>query len=412
MIEAVSIIFTLAVIFGVINYKFIKLPFSIGVFLMGILFALIIWASTSVFPEFHSFFAKLINDVDFKSVLLDGLLGFLLFAGAMHVNLKELDCSKWAVLLFSTVGVLITAAISGLAVFGIAILLGVDLPFIYALLFGALIAPTDPVAVLSILGNSSLSESIKVKFEGESLFNDGVGVILFSGIFLVIHSMTSNTTEIASEIGFLLLEEIGGGISFGLTLGFIGYKVMLWVKENEQLATMVSLAVVVGGYVISLLLHISGPLAMVVAGLLIGQKIHLDDACDPIQKSVADFWKHIDNVLNAIVFFSIGLLLHLIDFEMNAIILGLSAIVVVLIARFISIYIPFSLLEDKSEKRNKAIKILTWGGLRGGVSIALAIGISDMDYGKTILLITFCVVCFSIVVQGLTVGKVYKKLFK
>ena len=412
MIEAVSIIFTLAVIFGVINYKFIKLPFSIGVFLMGILFALIIWASTSVFPEFHSFFAKLINDVDFKSVLLDGLLGFLLFAGAMHVNLKELDCSKWAVLLFSTVGVLITAAISGLAVFGIAILLGVDLPFIYALLFGALIAPTDPVAVLSILGNSSLSESIKVKFEGESLFNDGVGVILFSGIFLVIHSMTSNTAEIASEIGFLLLEEIGGGISFGLTLGFIGYKVMLWVKENEQLATMVSLAVVVGGYVISLLLHISGPLAMVVAGLLIGQKIHLDDACDPIQKSVADFWKHIDNVLNAIVFFSIGLLLHLIDFEMNAIILGLSAIVVVLIARFISIYIPFSLLEDKSEKRNKAIKILTWGGLRGGVSIALAIGISDMDYGKTILLITFCVVCFSIVVQGLTVGKVYKKLFK
>lgn len=412
MIETYSIMFSLVVIFSVLNYKYLKLPNSIGLFLIGIILAVIIIITEEIFPTIHYFVSQTIEGIDFKSLLLDGLLGFLLFAGAIHVNLKELDCSKWSVLLFATIGVFITAGVVGTVLYFIAPLIGVELPLVYALLFGALISPTDPIAVLSILDKSSLSKSLLVKFKGESLFNDGIGVILFSGMLLVVNSLSDGSSEmVISDIGELFLKEIGGGLTFGAILGFGGYKSMLLVKENPRLATMVSLAVVVGGYAITHLLYISGPLAMVIAGLIIGNKIHIDVTCDKIQKTVADFWLMLDEILNAIVFFMMGLILHLLEFDWHTGLLAGIVIIVVLIARYIGILIPFSFLGHQAENRNKASFILTWGGLRGGISIALALGVSKMHHGSLLLLITFFVVFFSIVVQGLTIERIYKKMF-
>ncbi|MEP5341356.1 MAG: sodium:proton antiporter [Algibacter sp.] len=413
MFESFSVIFTIAALFNYINYKWLKLPTTIGLMILSLILIIPITLSKTVFPEFYTFFCDIIINADFKTLLLDGILSFLLFAGALHVDLSALAKEKKSIFLFATFGVLISTFLVGGLVFFAAQLFGLELPFIHALLFGALISPTDPIAVMAILKEANISKSLGIKIEGESLFNDGIGVVVFSGILLIATATGEhNSAEIGAEIGTLFLEEAVGGLLYGLVIGFIGLKCIQSLKENPQLAVMISLAVVMGGTAGAFMLHTSAPLAMVVAGLLIGNKIHVSEDKNPIQKAVNSFWEILDDVFNGILFVLIGLAIHLLNFNTGYIMLGLLAILIVLLVRFISVFLPYSLLKHEEKKPIKTIAILTWGGLRGGISIALALSLSNALSGDLILHITYIIVLFSIIVQGLSIGKVVKKLYK
>jgi CPA1 family monovalent cation:H+ antiporter len=412
MFESFSIIFTIAALFNYINYKWLKLPTTIGLMILSLLLVIPITLSKTLLPEFYTFFCDIIINADFKTLLLDGILSFLLFAGALHVNLSALAKEKKSIVLFATLSVVISTFLVGGLVFFAAQLFGLELPFIHALLFGALISPTDPIAVMAILKKANIAESLGIKIEGESLFNDGIGVVVFSGILLIATATGEhNSAEIGAEIGTLFLEEVVGGLLYGLLIGFLGLKLIQSLKENPQLAVMISLAVVMGGTAGAFMLEISAPLAMVVAGLLIGHKIHVNEDKSPIQKAINSFWEILDDVFNGILFVLIGLAIHLLDFSTSYILLGILAIFIVLFARFISVLLPYSLLKHEEEKPIKTIAILTWGGLRGGISIALALSLSKELSGDLILHITYIIVLFSIIVQGLSIGKVVKKLY-
>ena len=412
MFESFSIIFTIASLFNYINYKWLKLPTTIGLMILSLILIIPITLSETVFPEFYRFFCDIIVNADFKTLLLDGILSFLLFAGALHVNLGTLAKEKKSIFLFATLGVLIsTFLVGGLVFFG-AQLIGLKLPFLHALLFGALISPTDPIAVMAILKEANISKSLGIKIEGESLFNDGIGVVVFSGILLIATAMgEQNATELSTEIGTLFLEEAVGGLVYGLVIGFLGLKFIQSLKGNPQLAVMITLAVVMGGTAGAFMLHVSAPLAMVVAGLYIGNKVNVNEDKSPIQKAINSFWEILDDVFNGILFVLIGLAIHLLDFNTSYILLGILAILIVLLARFVSVILPYSLLKHEEKKPIKTVAILTWGGLRGGISIALALSLNDELSGDLILHITYIIVLFSIIVQGLSIGKVVKKLY-
>jgi len=413
MFESFSIVFTIAALFNYVNHKWLKLPTTIGLMILSLLLIIPVTFSKTVFPEFYDFFCDIIINADFKTLLLDGILSFLLFAGALHVNLAALAKEKISILLFATLGVLISTAIVGGLVFFSAQLIGLELPFLHALLFGALISPTDPIAVMALLKKANIAKSLGIKIEGESLFNDGIGVVVFSGILLIAMATGENSvTEIGTEIGTLFLEEAVGGILFGAFIGFIGFTFMQSLKDNPQLAVMISLAVVMGGTAGAFMLETSAPLAMVVAGLLIGNKIHISEDANPVQKAINSFWEILDDVFNGILFVLIGLAIHLLDFKEGYILLGILVIIIVLLARFISVFLPYSLLKHEEEKPMKTVAILTWGGLRGGISIALALSLGDELSGDLILHITYVVVLFSIIVQGLTIGIFAKRVYK
>lgn len=412
MFESVSIIFTLSVFFNYINYKWLKLPTTIGLMILSLLLVIPVILSKPIFPDFYMFFCNIILNADFKTLVLNGILSFLLFAGALHVNLGALDKEKKPIFLFATLGVLISTFIVGGLIFGAAQITGLELPFIHALLFGALISPTDPIAVMTILKKVKIAKSLGIKIEGESLFNDGIGVVVFSGIYLVATAVEEfSQAEIGAEIGMLLLEEVIGGLVFGLVLGFIGLKCIQSLKENPHLAVMISLAIVIGGYAGSFMLHVSGPLAMVVAGLQIGNKIHIDADKTEVQKALSEFWGILDDVFNGILFVMIGLAIHLLEFNTTHLLLGISAIIIVLFARFFSVFSSYSLLKREEDSPMKTVVILTWGGLRGGISIALALSLSKALSGDLILNITYVVVFFSILVQGLSIGPLAKKMY-
>lgn len=412
MFESFSIIFTIAALFNFINYKWLKLPTTIGLMILSLVLIIPITISKSVFPTLYTFFCDIIVNADFKTLLLDGVLSFLLFAGALHVNLSTLAKEKKSIFLFATLSVLIsTFLVGGLLFFG-AQIFSLNLPFIHALLFGALISPTDPIAVMAILKEANISKSLGIKIEGESLFNDGIGVVVFSGILLIANATGEhNGAEIGAEIGALFLEEVIGGLAYGFAIGFVGLKCIQSLKDNSQLAVMITLAVVMGGTAGAFILHISAPLAMVVSGLLIGNKIHINEDENPIQKGINSFWEILDDVFNGILFVLIGLAIHLLNFNTNYVVLGVIAIVIVLFSRYISVLLPYSLLKHKEEKPSKTITILTWGGLRGGISIALALSLGKELSGDLILHITYIIVLFSIIVQGLSIGKLVKRLY-
>lgn len=413
MFESFSVIFTIAAILNLINYKWLKLPSTIGLLILSLILIIPITLSETVFPKFYTFFCDIIVNADFKTLLLDGILSFLLFAGALHVNLEALAKEKKSILLFATLSVLIsTFLVGGLVYFG-AQLVSLELPFIHALLFGALISPTDPIAVMAILKKANIAKSLGIKIEGESLFNDGIGVVVFSGVLLIATATGEHSaTEIGAEIGTLFLEEAVGGLLFGLLIGFLGLKLIQSLKENPQLAVMISLAVVMGGTSGAFMLHISAPLAMVVAGLFIGYKLHINQDKNPVQKAINSFWEILDDVFNGILFVLIGLAIHLLEFNISYILLGIFSILIVLSARFTSVLLPYSLLKHEEKKPIKTIAVLTWGGLRGGISIALALSLSKELSGDLILHITYVIVLFSIIVQGLSIGDFVKKIYK
>jgi len=408
MFESFSIIFLIAALMSYINYRWLKLPNTIGLMIIGLVISTVIIGMKSIFPSFYFFFCDLVRGADFQTLLLDGMLSLLLFAGAMHVNLEDLKEERLPVLLFASLGVLISTAVVGFLIYLIAPIVGVTLPLVHALLFGALISPTDPIAVIAILKKAGVSKSMELKIEGESLFNDGVGVVVFSGILLLLTHMEGEES-IGGEVGMLFLEEAIGGLLYGGLLGFVGYWLMKSVKENAQLVVMVSLGIALGGYAIASKIHVSGPLAMVVTGLIIGNKFNVNSNKGEARELMNSTWEVLDDALNGILFLLIGLSIHLLEFDSSLLILGIIAIVVVLVARFTSVILPISLLKHQGDKM-KVTSILTWGGLRGGISLALAMSLPEGVSNNAILFITYTVVIFSILVQGLSIGKLVKRL--
>lgn len=403
-----SVLIVLASLFAYINHRFIRLPSTIGIMIMAIIVSIIIrFAGKNIFPEATNEIFTLISGLDFTQVLMGAMLNFLLFAGAIHVTFADLRQQRLPVITFSTISVIISTFVIGGIFYYMAPLLGVNLPFLICLLFGALISPTDPIAVLGILKKARVSKSLETKIAGESLFNDGIAVVLFAVILQL--TQTDNTEISFGSISWLLAKEAIGGLLLGIILGLTASKAMQGI-DDYIVSVLITLSVVMGGYLIASSIHISSPLTMVAAGLIIGNYGKKVAMSDITKDYLTKFWELIDEILNAILFLFIGFELLLIpDFETYWII-SLAAIIIVLFARFVSIWIPSLIVPFKPKLSRGSLTMLVWGGLRGGVSIALVLSINTTDYKELLLEMTYFVVVFSIIVQGLSVGKVSKKV--
>ena len=376
---------------------------------LGTAFMLLL--AEQIFPGTQGYFCQILLDIDFKTILLDVMLSILLFAGAIHVNVAELEKQRRAVFLFSTIGVLISTFVVGSLLYVVSPLVGLSIPLIYCLLFGALISPTDPIAVLAILKTVGVKKSMSLKIEGESLFNDGVGVVVFLTILKIATAMEGEEFG-ATEILKLFGEEAIGGVIFGLGLGFGGWQILKSIDDDPKIDILIALSIVLGGYSLASVLHASGPLAMVVAGLIIGHKVNQPNFSSQSREYLNLFFEMLDDILNGVLFVLIGLVIFILEFEVPYLLLGLMAILMVLLGRMISVAIPYSMLkEDIGSNRWKSLALLTWGGLRGGISVALALSLPEEIGAKdAIVLITYMVVIFSILVQGLSLKALVKGL--
>ncbi|MDH3607659.1 MAG: sodium:proton antiporter [Gammaproteobacteria bacterium] len=402
LFEIISLLLCLAAVFSYINYKYIKLPTTIGIMLLSLLFSL----ALLLFGEFGFSLdeqaTELVKSIDFNEALLHGMLSFLLFAGALHVNLNDLREQKWVIGTLATAGVISSTFIIGTVMYYILGWLGIPVAYIYCLVFGALISPTDPIAVMGILKLVGAPKTLETKIAGESLFNDGVGVV----VFLVLLGIATGGDEMsASHVVELFAVEALGGVFFGLGLGYLGF-FMLKGVDNYQVEALITLALVSGGYAFAESIHISAPIAIVVAGLFIGNQGRTLAMSDNTRERLDDFWELIDEILNAILFLLIGVELLILTFTNQFMLAGLLAIPVVLLARFICVGIPIKIMSKFRTFSPYATTILTWGGLRGGISVALALSIPDGPAREPLLVITYFIVVFSILVQGLTIKKV------
>ncbi len=402
-----SVILVLSAFIAYLNYRFFHLPTSISLLLAGLVLSLMVQAAGYLFPAFEAGVESKLASIDFSEFLLDIILSFLLFAGALHTNLEALKQSKWAILIFATVGIMISTFLIGTVFFYILQMLGLGIEYIHCLLFGALISPTDPVAVLGLLNKANLPESLKVKITGESLFNDGVGVVIFLTLFGIAKTGIGEAT--AGKIGLLLLEEVGGGIFLGLVIGYLGFRLMKSI-DHYQTEVLISLAIVMGGYSLAYYLHFSGPLAMVVAGLFIGNHATETAMSEITLDYVTKFWEMLDEILNAALFVLIGLELMLISVDKFYLLAGVLATIVVLVSRFISLAIPSYALGLRRTFEPHTLKIMTWGGLRGGISIALALSLLPGMHKEMLVTVTYVVVLISLAAQGLTMESFIKRL--
>lgn len=402
----ITIIIVLTAVFGYINFRFLKLPATIGIMIISIVASLVIVGIGFFNPDFFKKTTDLITTIDFHTALMKVMLSFLLFAGAIHIDLNKLKKEWLSIISFSTIGVLLSTVIVAALIFMVSKWFGFTIDFIYCLLFGALISPTDPIAVLGILKQSRIPSSLEMKISGESLFNDGVAVVVFMTIFEIINVGTENISFL--EISWLFLKEAGGGILFGAMLGYLGFWTLRSI-DNYIIEVLITLAIVMGGYLLADRLHISGPLAMVVAGIITGNKSRDQVMSDVTRDYIDKFWEMIDEVLNAILFLLMGFEMLIVRFSFNLFLLGCVSIVLVLLSRYISVAIPIALLKHRTIFEKNVIPILTWGGLRGGISVALALSLPEEMFGDVFVSITYIIVIFSIIVQGLTIGKFAKR---
>jgi len=468
LIDIMGVLVALAAALAYINHKFLKLPTTVGLMLLALLHAVAVLVLGRFYPPAIDSAQTLIGSIDFNESLMHGMLGYLLFAGALHVNLADLKQQKLVIALLATIGVLITTFLVGSFAYGITQLLGIEVKFLHCLIFGSVIAPTDPIAVLSIVKKLGAPKSLETKIAGESLFNDGVGVVVFialmgiagfggghgedshdiethahaqaentadtiagvppvegesgypSPIVDMMHQDTAETAEDAIqwlEIGKLFALEAGGGIVLGFLLGLIAFALIRSI-DHYTTEILLSLAVVTGGYALAYKLHVSGPLAMVVAGLLLGNHGRALAMSDQTREHLDTFWELVDELLNAVLFVLIGLEVLVLSFEGRYLLAGALAVPAALLARFISVGGVVSMLRLKRTFTPNAVKVITWGGLRGGISIAMALSLkdglshgteADATAGNALLTMAYVVVAFSILVGGLTVGPLLKR---
>ncbi|TYC10552.1 sodium:proton antiporter [Bizionia gelidisalsuginis] len=398
----------LAAIFGYINVRFFKLPTTIGLMLITILYTLGVLGLSYFDDRLLRVEAELIQQIDFKTVLMDYMLSFLLFAGALHTNFQELKKQRWPIIFFATLGVLVSTFLIGTTTYYLLQLLGLQIPYTYCLLFGAIISPTDPIAVLAILKKANAPKKLEIKIVGESLFNDGVGVVVFLTLFQIASSKSDaiNAMDIAKLFGI----EVFGGILLGLLIGWLTYRFLKSI-DDFSIEVIITLAAVMVGTVTAQKLHVSAPLAMVMAGLLVGHDRVRDAAMSKTTELYLDkFWELMDVLLNAVLFILIGMELLVLTYKVDYLIAGLLVIPIILLCRYASLWLPIKVFEKKLDFVPYTNLIMTWGGLRGGISIALALSLSDEMDRELFLVMTYIVVVFSILVQGLTIEKVIKRL--
>lgn len=470
LIDIMGVLVALAAALAYVNHKFFKLPTTVGLMLLALLHAGAVIVIGRFYPPAIDAAQNLIGSIDFNESLMHGMLGYLLFAGALHVNLNDLKQQKLVIALLATIGVLVTTFLVGSFAYGITQLLGIEVRFLHCLIFGSVIAPTDPIAVLSIVKKLGAPKSLETKIAGESLFNDGVGVVVFIALMGIAglggghgeeahgsdahaqtqaehladsivghpepyeagresiapplehetHQAVADTAEAAiewGEIAKLFALEAGGGILFGLALGLAAF---LLIRSINHYTTeiLLSLAVVTGGYALAYKLHVSGPLAMVVAGLLIGNHGRALAMSEQTREHLDTFWELVDELLNAVLFVLIGLEVLVLSFDGQYLLAGALAVPAALLARFISVGGVVSALRLKHTFTPHAVKVVTWGGLRGGISIAMALALKDglakgteqdAIAGNALLTMAYVVVAFSILVGGLTVGPLLKR---
>jgi CPA1 family monovalent cation:H+ antiporter len=405
LFDILALLITLTAIFSYINHCYLRMPLPIGVMLIGLIMSLGLLALKPLGIDLTSQASTILGEIDFNQTLMHGMLSYLLFAGALHVNLTDLAEQKWLIATLATLGVLASTTIVGVLLWLLLDLIDIDLPFLYCLVFGALISPTDPIAVLAILRTAHAPKSLETKITGESLFNDGVGIV----VFVLISSIAFGETDITlSAVAIFFLQEAMGGVVFGFVIGGITYA-MLKRVDNYQVEILLTLALVTGGYAMAEVLHVSAPIAIVVAGLMIGNHGRLLAMSAVTRERLDTFWELIDEILNAVLFVLIGLEILVITFGPHLLIAGALSVLIVLIARFVSVGVPILIIRKFRELTPGVIKILTWGGLRGGISVALALSLPASAERETILAITYCVVVFSILVQGLTIGRLIKR---
>ncbi len=453
--DIAGILVTLAAAFAFINHKLLKLPTTVGLMLLAMLHAVALLLIDWIVPgtEVLTSAETLIGSIDFDQTLMQGMLGYLLFAGALHVNLNDLKKQTAVIVLLATIGVLATTFIVGGLTYVITGWLGIEVRFIYCLIFGSIVAPTDPIAVLGIFKSLGAPKSLETKVAGESLFNDGVGVVVFIALLGIAglgghgespedltnkeepnrvveqreqehpHEVPANrevTETNASDVARLFALEAGGGIALGFVLGLLAFFLL---RSIDHYATeiLLSLAVVTGGYALAMKLHLSGPLAMVVAGLILGNHGRTLAMSDKTREHLDTFWELVDELLNAVLFVLIGLEVLVLSFEGQYLLAGALAIPAALLARFLSVGTVVTVLKKATgrEFTPHAIKIMTWGGLRGGISVALALSLKEEihaqqsqydNVGELVLTMTYVVVAFSILVGGLTIGPMLSRL--
>lgn len=407
VIDIAAILISISALFAYVNHRFIGLPTTIGVMIIAMLASVFVYVlGLFGFGDLHTHAQTLLASIDFNATLLQGMLSFLLFAGALHVNLSELREQKWVILSLATVGVCLSTALVGTITYYLLAILNLNLPYIYCLLFGALISPTDPIAVMATVKRLGVSNELETTIAGESLFNDGVGVVVFMVLVMLLQS--PEKIEF-TQIALIFLEEAVGGILFGLVLGGVGYYLTNTI-DNYKVEVLITLALVMGGYSLAVYLHTSGPIAVVVAGLLTGNVLREHAMSDVTRRFVDDFWELVDEILNVVLFALIGLEMLIIPFETQWLIAGLLLIAVVLGSRVISVGVPIRLIGLKTVMAPHLVKILVWGGLRGGISVALALSLPVGEFRDLVLFLTYVIVVFSIVVQGLTIGPFIRKL--
>ncbi len=402
VIDSVAILISVTALFSYLNYRFIKLPTTIGVMLIALVASLVLIGIASFNPSVSSSARQVFQNIDFSEALMQGMLSFLLFAGALHIDLADLSRERWPIGTLAIVGVILSTVVFGTAVFYILLWLGQPISFAWALLFGALISPTDPIAVMGILKSARVSKSLEVQIAGESLFNDGIGVVAF----LVMREIAIGGHELsAGRVAALFLHEAVGGALFGLVIGWIIYR-MLKSVDNYQVEVLLTLALVIGGYALTSALHMSGPIAIVVAGLLIGNHGRAFAMSATTRQHLDTFWELLDEILNAFLFVLIGLKVLVLSISRERLWAGLAAVPALLLARWISVIFPVAVLKRWFRFGRGSVTIMTWGGLRGGISVALALSLPAGTERELILAMTYLIVVFSILVQGLSIGKV------
>ncbi|MBL4702366.1 sodium:proton antiporter [bacterium AH-315-I18] len=420
LFDIIAILITLAAVFSYLNYKLFRLPTTIGLMILSLLLSLTLVILGRQYSQLDQMAHELINSIDFNQTLMQGMLGFLLFAGALHVNINDLNKQKVVIGVLATAGIVINTFITGTLTWWALKLINLPMDYQHCLIFGALISPTDPIAVLGILKSLGAPKTLETKITGESLFNDGVGVVVFLALLGVAGLSGGDASgghgdTTASQIAILFAQEAIGGAAWGMLLGSVCY-ILLRSVDNYQVEILLSLAMVMGGYAAAGLMHVSGPIAMVIAGLFIGNHGRSFAMSDNTRHHLDMFWELVDEILNAVLFVLIGLEVLVLTLDAKYILAGLIAIVITLLARFIAVGIPILCMKPLRQFTPHAIKVLTWSGLRGGISVALALSLRN-TMGHTapqsyqaILMMTYIIVIFSIIGQGLTLGPLLRKL--
>ena len=403
--EIITVTIVLVAVFAYINHRFIKWPPTIGIMALSLMSSILL-ATLGPRSIVSDKAVQLASSLDFRYLLMNFMLSFLLFAGAIHIDAVKLRKERWPVLALATIGILISTFLVGGLVWYLFKPFHIQVPFIYCLLFGALISPTDPIAVLAILKEAKIPSSLELKISGESLFNDGVAVVIF---ITIVEVAKSGGVFSFSNTARLFLQEAGGGLIFGGLLGYAGFWTLKSI-DDYKVEVLITLAIVMGGYFVAGGLHISGPLAMVVAGIITGNKVRAKGMSEISRDYLGKFWELIDEILNSILFMLIGLEMLIIKIKVTILIIGLICIGLTLFARWVSVILPVFLLRYKIKFEKNAVAVLTWGGLRGGLSVAMALSLGVNMHRDEFVLITYMIVVFSIIVQGLTIGKLARNL--